>query len=184
MADNSTENKDNQEAKAPKVKFRDYSIEEWVVLIVFWILGIVVFAQFFSRYVLNSSIVWTEEAARYLLIIVGFLGSGVVAKKNGHIYVEAGYRIIPRKFGFIISTVVDLIKIVFYGVLAYLSAKIIPHMAAESMTSVFLPMSYLYIPVLIGCVMMTLRSIQLARIHWKTGFIPAVNDPNNPQIMD
>ncbi|HOV38044.1 MAG TPA: TRAP transporter small permease [Spirochaetales bacterium] len=184
MADNSTVKQDNRETSSSKFNFKDYTIEEYIVLVVFWILAIVVFAQFFSRYVLNSSIVWTEEMARYLLIAVGFLGSGIAAKKNAHIYVEAGYRFLPRKIGFIMSTIVDIIKIVFFGICSYLSIKILPLMAAEYMTSVFLPMSYLYIPVLIGCVMMTLRSIQVAWKHWKTGFIPSVNDPSNPQIID
>jgi hypothetical protein len=34
-------------------KFRDYSIEDYLVLIVFWVLAGVVFAQLLSRYVLN-----------------------------------------------------------------------------------------------------------------------------------
>ncbi|MCK5575594.1 MAG: hypothetical protein KAI28_07240, partial [Sphingomonadales bacterium] len=36
------------------VKFSDYGIEDYVVLVIFWVLSIVVFAQFFSRYVLND----------------------------------------------------------------------------------------------------------------------------------
>jgi len=51
-----------------EVKFSDYSIEDYVSFVIFWVLGVVVFAQFFSRYVLNDSIAWTEEIARYLLI--------------------------------------------------------------------------------------------------------------------
>jgi TRAP-type C4-dicarboxylate transport system permease small subunit len=48
------------------------------------------------------------------------------------------------------------------------------------MTSRMLPMSWVYAPVLAGFVIMTLRSIQVAWRHWKSGFIPVVNDPNNP----
>ena len=44
-------------------RFRDYAVEDYLALLVFWTLAAVVLAQFFSRYALNSSIVWTEEVA-------------------------------------------------------------------------------------------------------------------------
>ena len=45
--------------------------EGWVALGFFWLLGLTVFYQFFTRYVMNDSAAWTEEIARYLLIGVG-----------------------------------------------------------------------------------------------------------------
>ena len=160
--------------------FKDYAIEDYLVLIVFWALAGVVFAQFFSRYVLNASIVWTEEIARYLLIATGFMGSVMAVRKRNHIYVEVFYRYLPPVVGRIMSTMVDIIKIIFFGVGAYLSIRIMPLMARESMASLPLPMSYVYWPVLVGFVIMTLRSIQITWEHWNNGFIPVINDPDKP----
>ena len=44
--------------------FRNYGIEDWAGLVLLWVLGVLVFTQFFSRYALNDSISWTEEVAR------------------------------------------------------------------------------------------------------------------------
>ncbi len=184
MSDSSAGKPENKGAETPEISFKDYKAEDYLLLVVFWVLGIVVFTQFFSRYVLNSAIVWTEEMARYLLIVVGFLGSGIAARKNAHIYVEAGYRFLPRKLGFLLSTLTDLIKIVFFGICSYLSVKIMPIMSREFMTTVMWPMSYLYVFVLAGFVLMTLRSIQVAWKHWKIKFIPVLNDPSSPTPMD
>ncbi len=98
-----------------QVNFRDYRIEDFVSFVIFWVLGAVVFAQFFSRYVLNDSIAWTEEIARYLLIAVAFAAAPIAVRKNTHIHVEFFYRFINRRLGRFLSVLVDLIRIVFFA---------------------------------------------------------------------
>ena len=49
------------------------TFEAWVALAIFWLLGAVVFYQFFTRYALNDSASWTEEIARYLLVATVFV---------------------------------------------------------------------------------------------------------------
>ncbi len=158
--------------------------EDYLLLLTFWVLGVIVFAQFFSRYVLNSSIAWTEEIARYLLTCVCFLGSATAARKNAHLFVEAGYRYFPRRLGFIFSTLADLSKVVFYGSCVYLSVKIMPIMSRTWFTTVKLPMSVLYAVVLIGFVIMTFHSIQLFWKHFKSGYVPGADDPVISKSID
>ena len=153
-------------------KFRDYAVEDYLVLILFWVLAGVVFAQFFSRYVLNSSITWTEEIARYLLICVGFAGSIMAVRKNSHIFVEVFYRFMPRRLAMIAARVVDLIKIVFFSIGTWLSWKIIPIMAKHRMVSINLPMSWIYKVVFLSFLIMTLRSIYLTYRNFKTHYVP------------
>ena len=158
-------------------RFRDYAIEDYVVLVVFWVLAGVVFAQFFSRYVLNASIVWTEEMARYLLIAVGFLGATMAVRKRTHIYVEIFYRVLPAVVGRVLSTLVDVIKIVFFSIGSVLSWRVIPIMRVQRMVTVPWSMAVIYVVVLIGFTIMTIRSALIAWEHWKSGYIPVINDP-------
>lgn len=152
-------------------------LEDYLLLLTFWVLGIIVFVQFFSRYVLNSSIAWTEEIARYLLTCVTFLGAATAARKNAHLFVEAGYRYFPRKLGFLFSTLADLTKVLFYGACSYLAVKILPIMSQTWFTTVKLPMALLYSVVLIGFVIMTFHSILLFWKHLKSGYVPGEDDP-------
>src|ERR1700754_2903598 len=62
--------------------------EDWIAFAIFWSLAFIVFLQFFTRYVLNDSLAWTEEIARYGLMWVVFIGGAVVTRKNTHIAVE------------------------------------------------------------------------------------------------
>ena len=41
--------------------------EDWIGIALFWALSLIVFAQFVTRYILNDSLSWTEEVARYEL---------------------------------------------------------------------------------------------------------------------
>lgn len=152
------------------VDFSNYSFEDYVSLVIFWVLAVVVFAQFFSRYVLNDSIAWTEEIARYLLVAVAFAGAPIAARKNTHIHVEFFYRFINRPTGRFLATLVDIIRIVFFAYGSWISFKILKIMHHQYMTSVRLPMSYLYIIVFAGFMLMTFRGIQVFFRHQRQGY--------------
>ena len=68
---------------------------DFPAIVIFALLFFTVALQFFSRYAFNSSIGWTEEIARYLLILLGFAGGVVCARKNSHISLEFFYRHLP-----------------------------------------------------------------------------------------
>ncbi len=62
--------------------------ENWIAFVLFWALAFIVFLQFFTRYILNDSLAWTEEIARYGLMWLAFIGGAVVTRKKTHIAVE------------------------------------------------------------------------------------------------
>jgi TRAP-type C4-dicarboxylate transport system permease small subunit len=147
-----------------------YRWEDWVTLVVFWLLALDVFYQFFTRYVLASSAAWTEEIARYLLIVVCFLGSSMGVRRNTHIHVEFLYRYLPGAVGRVLSTLVDLVRVAFLGYATVLSVQLVPRMQNLQMTVVDLPMSYVYALVAAGFALMTYRAVVLTAEHWRRGF--------------
>ena len=44
-----------------------------------------VLLQIVARYIIQVAIPWTEELARYMLIVTGFLGSVIAFRKGGHL---------------------------------------------------------------------------------------------------
>ena len=144
--------------------------EDWVAFALFWILALVVFIQFFTRYALNDSAGWTEEIARYLLICTVFIGASISVRKNNHIQVDLFYRFMPPRMGRVLATAIDAIKILFFGYAAWLTWVLISKIGASRMAIIDLPIGIVYSIVLLGFVMMTYRAIVVAIQDWRRGY--------------
>lgn len=140
------------------------TFEGWILVLMFLVLGLVVFAQFFSRYMLNSPIGWSEEAARYLLIFVTFIGTIVGVQNSSHIFVEYFYRFVPERLGKIMTLVVDLIQVAFFAWLSW-QAKFLAELAVQSMNMIPLPKSIVYWVVFGSFVLATVRSVGITWMH-------------------
>lgn len=144
--------------------------EAWAALMIFWALGLTVFYQFFTRYVLNDSASWTEEIARYLLIGTVFVGAAIGVTKNNHIQVDLLYRYLSHRAGRMLSTAVDVMRLAFCGAMSVYTAQMMGKMSSYKMTIIDLPMNIVYGVCLAGFVAMTLRSASVMKIHWQRGY--------------
>jgi TRAP-type transport system small permease protein len=114
-----------------------------IVFAIFWLLFGVVFLQFYTRYVLNDSLGWTEEIARYLLIGVTFVGSITAMRKGSHIAVEALLIFLPRNLKHWLLVVIDGVVAVFCGAMAWY-AYMLGARAPGYMVSIDIPKGYMY----------------------------------------
>jgi TRAP-type C4-dicarboxylate transport system permease small subunit len=144
--------------------------EAWAALLFFWALGLTVFYQFFTRYVMNDSAAWTEEIARYLLIATVFVGAAIGVAKNNHIQVDLLYRYLPARLCRALAVMVDVLRIAFLGAMTVYTMQMMQKMGAYQMTIVDLPMNIVYSVVLFGFAAMTLRSVWVAWVHWRRGY--------------
>ena len=140
--------------------------EDWLAFALFWALGGIVFLQFFTRYILNDSLAWTEEIARYGLMWLAFIGGAVVTRKRTQIAVELlGNLMKPSLLRTLLFALVDLVTLGFMGLLAYFSISITGRMQAQTMTVFDLPMSLVYGGVSFGCFLMLIRQAMTVWTH-------------------
>jgi TRAP-type C4-dicarboxylate transport system permease small subunit len=147
-----------------------YSIEAWIAFAFFWVLAADIFYQFFTRYALNDSAAWTEEIARYLLICVVFVAIAASVRTNRHIHVDFFYRLLPARVCRVLSTLVDVIRVVFFGYAVYLTWAMMQKMGNYKMTIVELPMNTVYAVCMFGFACACVRSVQVLVIHWRQGY--------------
>ena len=131
------------EEEQAHVDLSDLKGEDAVVFAVFWALFAAVFLQFYTRYVLNSSIGWTEEIARYLLIAVVFIGSITAMRKGTHIAVEAVLIYLPRALRHWVLVAVDGLVALFCGAMTWYAYQL-GALAPGYMVSIDVPKSYMY----------------------------------------
>ena len=149
-----------EEKPDPPFDWREFGLEDWPAFLIFWGLTVIVFLQFFTRYVLNDSFGWTEEAARYFLIGTTFVGGSMVCRKRAHIAVEYLHTRFSRATSRKLMIVVDALVIAFLGYLGWIGWRMITLMTPQKMAVIDLSMSWLYWVVFIGLVLMILRTFQ------------------------
>ena len=152
------------------VELSHYLIEDWLSLGFFWLLGLCVFYQFFTRYVMNDSAAWTEEIARYLLMSTVFVALGACVRRTRHIHVDFLYRLLPETAGRALSTAVDAVRIAFFAIAVGLTIQMMLRMSALQMTIIDLPMNLIYGICAFGFAAAAMRSVQVALENWRRGF--------------
>ena len=128
-----------------------FGLIDWPALVVFWGLFAVVFLQFFSRYVLNSSVSWTEEAARYLLILLAFVGSIRCQTRGSHICLEFIDGLFPGQVGKL-KLFALLASAGFFAVVFYSAWTLAVATSFQNMVSLPFPKYYLYILIMVALV--------------------------------
>jgi TRAP-type transport system small permease protein len=121
----------------------DLNWDDSVAFLFFWALFGVVFLQFFTRYVLNDALGWTEEIARYLLIGVCFTGSVMAVRKGTHISVEAILSYMSPRGRHLALLAMDAVMVCFTASMTWF-ASVLSQRTNQFMVSIDVPKSVIY----------------------------------------
>ncbi|MBD8005975.1 TRAP transporter small permease [Bacillus norwichensis] len=150
-------------------KILNEKLEEWVLVASMVFLVILVVGQVFARYVMNFSIGWSEELARYLLIWIAWIAASYAVTQSAHIRVE----IIKDRFSRRIKQMIELVVlIIWFGFAAFLAIEgtnfILQVQATNQVSpSLGVDMWIVYLAVPVGGVLMGIRLIQQAILIFK-----------------
>ena len=81
------------------------------------LMAAIVAVQVFCRYVLNHSLFWSEEVARFLLVWLTFLGATVAYYRGAHPGVDALYNRLPASAQKACRVGVHLLSLAFFAVM-------------------------------------------------------------------
>lgn len=108
---------------------------------------------------LNLNVAWTEEVARYLMIWMVFVGGALAVRKGKMIAIETLAQSIPEKLGKGLKYVAHLISMVFYLFIFFIGMEWVRFGGSETAPVIQLPMSYIYLAMVVGAALMTINTI-------------------------
>lgn len=92
-------------------------VVEHLLFTIGFAMAMVVILQVFCRYVLNQSLFWSEELARFLLVWLTFLGASVAYFRGAHPGIDILYRRVPPPVQKWLARLTHLISLVLFGIL-------------------------------------------------------------------
>ncbi len=160
------------EAKKPSLFFRMLDkFEDTSVTILYGIMVLVIFLQVFFRFVVRSSLPWSEELARYVMAYAIFIGAAIAAKEGAHIGILAIVNKLPKSAEKYTKTFAMLVSFIFSILLIYLSLLIVQFLinTGQKSPAMRIPIWIAYLSVPLGAVLMSIRFCQAAITHFKEG---------------
>ena len=140
-------------------------IYRWVLILLCSVMFLVVGFNVFSRYILNSSLGWADELARFVFIWVSFLGAVVAYQKNEHIGLD--FVVSPigsRKIRLFIRLLGEILVLLVLGCLVYYGWTVA--MSATNVSpALYIPMWIVYIIVPISGALMVLINLWKLKDH-------------------
>ena len=139
------------------------NIEEYILLVLFPLMVIVVFVATCVRYLTVMSLPWAEEVARYSMVWIAYIGASLGIKRNAHLGVEAVLLLLPQGTRKYFDYLRYLIIILFNVLIAYYTFQIIQSQISTEQVSPSLriPLWFAYGAVPVGAVLMAWRCIQM-----------------------
>jgi len=88
---------------------------ETVIVIALILMTLVLLLQVFARYVVQVSIPWTEEIARYLLVFMTFTGAALALREKQHIAITFLLERLPDTPRICLELLFDVVIMLFLG---------------------------------------------------------------------
>lgn len=144
------------------LKKLDDHFEESLIVLLMAAMTVLIIVQIFMRYVVQESLTWSEELARYLFVWATYLGVAYGVKKNAHICVEAVTAYLPARIKTITYIVAQVIFLLFAALVVregfVLSMKIFKF--GQSSAALGMPMGVIYLAPTVGFALVFIRLIQ------------------------
>lgn len=133
-------------------------LKRTVAFIIFAVFALL-FIQVIMRFVIHSSLSWSEELARYLTIWMVFLGVSVAVRYQSLIAVEIVTQTVPKKIKTLLQIIVLIMTMAFSLFIVIYGAQICKLSFHDLSTAIGLPMWIPYAAIPIGGVLMFFNTI-------------------------
>ena len=130
------------------------AVNSGVLIALMAAMALLVIANVIDRYVFNHSFVWAEELSRYMMIWVGFLGSGLVLRIGAHLAVDVFQDLLPRRAAQAMRVVVVAVLAGAFVAMLWLGAQYVDFAWGQETPVLNWNFGLVYLAIPIGAVLM------------------------------
>lgn len=144
------------------LRWLDDYFEEVILVLLSAVMVVVIFLQVFMRFVMQSSLAWSEELARYCMIWLVYVGISYGVKKQRHIKVDVLLMLFKHKGRIIFNIISNLLFLVFAIVIIIYGSDIAMKLLGwgQKSPALHIPMGYVYMATPIGMGLTVIRLLQ------------------------
>ena len=121
--------------------------------LVLLLIVIIVSCQVFSRLVLSSSIMWSEEVALLLMVWIAFIAMAIGVEKGLHIAITIFYSHFPKKMQWVVSKINTLATVFFGYILVVYGSRLVSITMSSTLPATQWPAGTAYLMMPVGGVM-------------------------------
>lgn len=137
-----------------------FRVALWLIYCIYTVIIVSTFTAVFFRYVLNESIIWAEELARYLFVWLAFLGSALALKNRMHIGLDLIISSLPPKAKTVAEGLITVLIGTFLVFVITASITVVEVTMRQRSSALGVPMGMVYLAIPVGCSLMLLSSFR------------------------
>ena len=138
------------------------ALNRWLIIVILAAMATMVFANVALRFLTDHSILWTEEASRYAMVWLTFIGAGPVLRYGAHIGIDTVERALPRHAWIIRATIFALLAI-FFTVMIVVGIRYSILTWAQTTPVLEIPIGAVYLAMPFGFALMLAHLALMAR---------------------
>jgi TRAP-type transport system small permease protein len=142
---------------------RFVSFNRWLLIVLLTAMVAIVFANVVMRYLLGTSLIWSEEVARHLMIWLTFVGSGLALRSGAQLGVDTLQDALPPAAARLLRLALALGMLVLFVLLAWYGIDYAWRTRFQVSAALGVSMSYVYIGMPVGCVLMAIHLLLIVR---------------------
>jgi TRAP-type transport system small permease protein len=138
-------------------------LNQGLIMVMMMLMATLVFVNVVTRYVFGFSLNWSEEASRFLMVWVAYLGAGLAMREGRHVAIEYVQGLLPARVAPYARGLVALLVLAFLVTLAYLGAQLAQFAWRQRTPVLGLPQGLIYLAIPIGSALFALHFVIILR---------------------
>lgn len=122
-----------------------------------------------GRYFTGNSLTWADEVARYSMIWLTFLGSGLALREGAHAAITNAQDALPTSGQRAMRAVILIVMFAFFGFMVWVGIDYMSRMAVQKSAALRVPMKWIYAAMPAGFALMIIHLALIAPKYWRAG---------------